>query len=387
MRSFQPICLMAAAAMLSQAPARGQIRPHASPDAPAGRDASTVRPAGTRPADDAVSAPAEPGAVQKALTRLYRIPLPARRPRDLQPASSRPAGQQSAASAGAGQAPVRPPAPVEADRAGDTADGGDSLSAGAVSPGGVNVYVAPGDYGPGVYRPDGPGLTARERRWSDYRYFGGRPSRYGYDREFYRRFGDDDDGAAYRFGFLRGYDRGRFEGRADERGKALRALSGRRLQAGLEHFRAGDYRAAASAFRLAAESDQGDPAAAVYAAHALFAVGRYRDAAGYLRHAFDMQPKIALLDYDLREDYGVEGDFEVHLTALENALRDDPRNTDRLLLLAYVCCFSGQRDRADGLLREARRLGSGDRLIQQLQAGQLVPDVPPAPSTAPQGRR
>jgi len=331
-----------------------------------------------------LSAPTEAGAVQKALTRLYRIPLPARRPRDLQLASSRPAGQRSAASAVAGQAPVRPPAPVEADRAGDTAEG-DSLSAGAPPPGSVNVYVAPGDCGPGVYRPGGPGLTARERRWSDYRYFGGRPSRYGYDREFDRRFGDDD-GAAYRFGFLRGYDRGRFEARADERGKALRALSGRRLQAGLEHFRAGDYRAAAAAFKLAAESDQGDPAAAIYAAHALFAVGRYHDAAGYLRHAFDMQPKIALLDYDLREDYGVEGDFHVHLTALENALRDEPRNTDRLLLLAYVCSFSGQRDRADGLLREARRLGSGDRLIEQLQAGQLVPDVPPAPSTAPGGR-
>ncbi len=380
MRSVQPIYLMVAAAMLAQAPAGGQTIPHASMDAHGRDDTPATRPAETRPADDIISGSAEPGAVQRALVRLYRIPLPARRPRDLPTASSVPADEESSRIAGAAPTVARPPTPVQADLGGDPGAGPESPSADTSSPGSVNVYVAPGDHGPGYYRPGGSGLTARQRRWSDYRYFGGRPSRYGYDREYYGRYGDDDDGASYRFGFLRGYDRGRFEARADERGHAVRALSGRRLQAGLEHLRAGDYRAAAAAFKLAAESNQGDPAAAIYAAHALFAIGRYRDAAGYLRHAFDMQPKIALLDYDLREDYGVKEDFQTHLAALEQALRDDPRNTDRLLVLAYVYSFSGQRDRADGLLREARRLGSGDRLIEQLQAGQLLPDVPTGPA-------
>jgi len=241
-----------------------------------------------------------------------------------------------------------------------------------VAPGGggtTNIIIGPSGY----YYPRRR-LPESERGWTNYRYYGGRPSRYGYGMNDYP-YGYGDEGDIYRFGFTRGYDTGRFDKVTTDRQDAALAHASGHLQRGLTLFRQGRYREAAGAFKLAAETNQGDPAARIYAAHALFATGRYRDAVRYLRRAFELQPRIALLDYDLRDDYGKRADFDEQLEELEKALRRFPRNLDRLVVLGYVHRYSNQLERAYEALARASKINPRDRLVARLMENCQPPDV------------
>jgi hypothetical protein len=68
------------------------------------------------------------------------------------------------------------------------------------------------------------------------------------------------------------------------------------------------------------ETDHGDAASRIYAGHTLFAIGRYRDGVRFLRRAFQLQPRITYLSYDIRDDYGDPADFDRQLEALREAL-------------------------------------------------------------------
>jgi len=121
--------------------------------------------------------------------------------------------------------------------------------------------------------------------------------------------------------------------------------------------------------------NRGDPAAMIYAAHALFAVGRYREGSGYLREAFELEPRISLLTYDMRDDYRRKDDFREQLEELEHALKISPRNLDRLSMLGYVLNYSGEPDRAYEVLAKARAIAPRDNLIRLLYESTSPPDV------------
>lgn len=228
--------------------------------------------------------------------------------------------------------------------------------------------------GPGYYQSS-PRRSQRSRDRTNYRYFGGQPGRYGYARRYAPYHHDSPAGDAFRFGFLQGFDRGQFERVAIEREQSLLQHHSIHLKRGLEHFHKGDYQQAAAAFKLAADTHHGDPASRIYAGHTLFAVGRYQQAVTYLHRAFELQPKIALLDYDVRDDYPKNEDFDKHLAALEAAVKKAPNDTNRLLILGYVRYYAGQRDKAHAPLAQADRINRGDSLAQRLMEHCQPPDV------------
>lgn len=216
-------------------------------------------------------------------------------------------------------------------------------------------------------------LSTHQREWSTYRYFDGRPGSYGYGHADWGR--DDAAGEIYRFGFLRGRDRARFERQSTERQEAVLSHAAGHLSNGLRQFGMGKYQQAADAFILAAESDHGDPTSRIYAGHALFAMGRYHDAVAYMRRAIELQPKIIYLSYDMRDDYGALEDFEQQLAELVGAVELAPREKDRLVMLGYVQYYTGQRREAFNTLLRAARLDPTDRLIERFMNNCQPPDV------------
>ena len=128
------------------------------------------------------------------------------------------------------------------------------------------------------------------------------------------------DGNVYRFGFTNEYDFGRFYTESNARTEMVLQHHAGHLTNGLKLFRQRRYAEAADGFRLAADTNHGDPSSRLYAAHALFAMGRYAEAVPYLRRAFELQPKIVFLNFDIRDDYGDQKDFQSQLAALEAAL-------------------------------------------------------------------
>lgn len=314
----------------------------------------TTRPAS--PVKVGVDGPGELGEVQEAMKYLYSVPRKSVPRPSASPATPRkPLALDSTAKARRVQSVTSKPAmdePLDDET--------------------ESVINYPGPY----YHETRPRrLPEHRRRFSDYRYFEGRPGRYGYGRNDY--FVDDFSGAGevYRFGFNRGYDRARFDRESNERGDAVLKHFAGHLGRALTLFNQGRYREAADAFRLAADTHQGDPSSRLYAAHALFAVGRYHEAIGYLRRAFELQPRIVYLNFDIRNDYGERGDFTQQLGELETAVERSPANIDRLLLLGYIRYYSGERDRAYEPLACAYKLNRRDPLVKQLLTNSRPPDV------------
>ncbi|MGB9623247.1 MAG: tetratricopeptide repeat protein [Phycisphaerae bacterium] len=138
------------------------------------------------------------------------------------------------------------------------------------------------------------------------------------------------------------------------------------VQKGQQLFRAGRYAEAADAFRLAATSDNGDASSRLLAAHAYFALGQYDKAVTYLRRAFELQPKIAFLDFSIHAEYGSADDFEKHVQALQKACEDRPNDATALTLLGYVYRHSDNREASDRVLARAYKLAPQDRLLKRL---------------------
>lgn len=229
---------------------------------------------------------------------------------------------------------------------------------------------------PYSWGPRNSGLPQWRRNFANRRFFDGMPGLYGYGRNAFPYGGGDDwAGDAYRFGFTQGMDYGLFYDESNARTDSVLKHYAGHLSRALQLFNTGRYVEAADAFQLAADMHQGDPACRLYAAHSLFAIGRYRDAIPFLRRALQLQPRIVYLGFDIRDDYGQKQDFNHHLAALQAALNQSPNNLDRLILLGYVYYFCHERDRAYSVLREAYRLDPRDPLIVALLDNSRPPDV------------
>lgn len=359
--------------------------------------ATSSRPAGTsasRPSVGVVkspaTAPAETGVVRVALRRLATIPragteLP-------QSAGGQPAG--SAAPSAATGTPGRPvPDGKSVEKVKPLVAAGQDPTPQAPAyqpqaesqqpvpmqpvPNPAYVYPVPSPYVyvPPPYMQMPPGeMSPADREWNSYLSFGGMPWRYGYG-PYSDRYPVESWGDAYRFGFTSSYNYWRFHHYATERQESVTSHALDAMDKGLGLFRAGNYAQALSAFKLAAETNQGDPAARIYAVHALFATGRYREAMPFLKRAFELQPKIALLDYDMRDDYGRRADFDNHVRALEAALAQSPGSIERLVVLGYVRYYSGRRDAAYEPLAKAKAIDPTNTVVDRLLPHCTPPDV------------
>jgi tetratricopeptide (TPR) repeat protein len=127
----------------------------------------------------------------------------------------------------------------------------------------------------------------------------------------------------------------------------------------------GRYLEAADAFGLAANVDQGDPAARLLAGHAYFAIGKFQQAFRYIQLAFDLQPKLVFLDYDIRDDYGDRDEFAKHLAALEAQIEKNPRDYQLLALYGYVLRYSGDREKALAVFEQAYKVEPRARFVRR----------------------
>lgn len=322
-----------------------------------------------RAVETTTTRPAETdGSVTRALTRLYQIPRPGQAPGSAETSKSRDAARSTAAprqfaATGRGEAPR--PAISEENRMGYQHL--DAIN-NSVTPPPMSNGARPTNPQPAIPRESS--LTAYN--WSPYP---DAAHENGGD-----AMGNLDDTTAgesedYRFGFTQGYRYGRWAQSGGARVQAVIAHSNTHMSRGLAAFRAGQYRTAVKYFKLASDTNRGNPAAMIYAAHALFAIGRYQESASFLRKAFTLEPRIALLTYDLREDYPQQAAFEEQVRALNNAVASSPRDLDRLTVLGYVHNYSDRPDRAFEVLTRARALAPKDKLVQLLYESTSPPDV------------
>lgn len=343
----------------------------------------SAAPAASRPADSnhaAASRPSEAaGSVNQALTELYRIPRNNRPPGVKRNTNAAPSVKNEGNRLGLQHADaIRNSVsslPIDDDLHRSNGNSNTVTGNGSTAPTGGNDPAAAA-WEP-YFDPFYPQrrLPDNVRDWTDYRYFDGEPSRFGHGR--YNRMygiGNSPQGEYFRFGFLEGYEQGQFDREGNERTQSLLTQASTHMGRGLAAFRNGQYREAVKHFKLASETNQGDPSAMIYTAHALFAIGRYQEGSAYLRKAFTLEPRIALLTYDMRDDYGNRQDFTEQFTALHSALKAAPTNVDRLAMFSYVLNFSGRTDDAYKLLAKARKIGPNDKIITLLYEASNPPD-------------
>jgi len=206
---------------------------------------------------------------------------------------------------------------------------------------------------------------------------------YGYG-NYYRYYPPRDGyGDPYAFIYEEAYRRGVDDGRRFEQFERQAELGlASYLQAmenGLRAFGRHAYSGAARSFILAARLNQGDAASRIHAAHAMFALGRYHEAIPFLRRAFELQPRIAQLPLDMRDDYSERKDFTNRLNSLTQAAGASPKDADLWFLLGYCHMYSGSPAEAYRALKTAAELRREDRLIQALlEVAKLSAPVSPA---------
>lgn len=176
-----------------------------------------------------------------------------------------------------------------------------------------------------------------------------------------RQFPDQLD-QAYRQGLRDGYQAQQEENDINTRTQKLLRTRDEALQTGLQAFNQGSYDRAADAFLLATEMDHGDPACRLYAAQSLFALQQYDQAVPLLRRAFDLQPNLLHLRFDLRSDYGIPADFASQVTTLQTFMSNNPDWSGGYLLLGYELLHSGQRDLAYQAFAHAVQIDPFDAL-------------------------
>ncbi len=137
------------------------------------------------------------------------------------------------------------------------------------------------------------------------------------------------------------------------------------IKAGLDAFGQAAYDHAADLFLLAAQLDNGDPASRLYGTQALFAVGQYEQAIPLLRRAFELQPNLIYVRFDLRLDYTDQADFAAQLSDLQALVAANPNWFGGQLLLGYELLHSGQRNQAYQAFARAAQLDPVDALAHK----------------------
>ncbi|MCG3131954.1 MAG: hypothetical protein FLDDKLPJ_02764 [Phycisphaerae bacterium] len=182
-------------------------------------------------------------------------------------------------------------------------------------------YALPDPNLPGGYRQSPPVSRYYQRGGRPYGWgrYSARPYSYDYGYGSYWRYLDPYDPYLFERVYRQGVTDGRwFEQYERELELGLNTYL-KAFEFGHEAFSKGEYDRAARGYLLAARQNQGDPASRLCAGNALIALGRYDDAAQMLRRAFELQPRMAYLPLDIRDEYGQAEDFHQHLSKVKTA--------------------------------------------------------------------
>lgn len=182
-------------------------------------------------------------------------------------------------------------------------------------------YALPDPNLPGGYRQSPPVSRYYQRGGRPYGWgrYSARPYSYDYGYGSYWRYLDPYDPYLFERVYRQGVTDGRwFEQYERELELGLNTYL-KAFEFGHEAFSKGEYDRAARGYILAARQNQGDPASRLCAGNALIALGRYDEAAQLLRRAFELQPRMAYLPLDLRDEYGRAEDFHQHLSKVKTA--------------------------------------------------------------------
>jgi tetratricopeptide (TPR) repeat protein len=169
------------------------------------------------------------------------------------------------------------------------------------------------------------------------------------------------------------YNQGRYDAEheyvwfiASHRAGRLLNQSAVQFDEGIRLFRAGRYEKALVNWLGAAEANHDSAAPRLHAGHAMFALGRYREAVMYLARAFELQPLLAYQTYDIRDEYGDRSHFDEHLDTLRSFVGKRPNDADGLTLLGYVTYYTQGPGASDKLLRRAARCDPKSYFIPKL---------------------
>jgi len=125
---------------------------------------------------------------------------------------------------------------------------------------------------------------------------------------------------------------------------------------GVERFAQGKYEDAAGLFLRVATADPDNVDAVLAYACARFAAGDYSGSATAVRRGVRRTPDVVNSVFDIRDRYSRMVDFDQHLAALEDFVRERPGDIDGWIVLGFVRHFIGQRELATRTFEVVKRL-------------------------------
>jgi Tfp pilus assembly protein PilF len=225
---------------------------------------------------------------------------------------------------------------------------------------------------------------------------------YGYGYPGYGYYGYDQYGAGYGGGYGAAYDPSPYNGSSSSSSPPAAAHAAKPMQAdsstlkaardfadkGEAEFRAGDYDAAVYALRHAAVDDPNNAVVTLLLGQALFATGKFDEAAGATQAAMRQLTKerwgVVISHYT--ELYRDTKDYTQQLRALERAMKEKPDEPALRFLAGFHYAYLGFTQQAVEQLERALKLAPRDEMARQLRddlhsklAKPSVPPVPPAP--------
>lgn len=148
--------------------------------------------------------------------------------------------------------------------------------------------------------------------------------------------------------------------------------------AGEDAFKARNYSSAIRAWRHALLDDPENGTLVLMLSQALFAEGKYDEAAGAAQQGLAMLPQehwgVVVTNY--KQLYGANSDYASQLRSLEKARTEDPKSPALRFLLGYHYGFLNYPGNAVVELKQATELAPQDNLAQQLLELFLAKKVP-----------
>lgn len=149
-------------------------------------------------------------------------------------------------------------------------------------------------------------------------------------------------------------------------------------------FKSGNYHGAMYALRHAAVDDPNNPVVTLLLGQALFATGKFDEAAGATQAAMRQLPKekwgVVISHYT--ELYGKTKDYTQQLRALEKAIKEKPDDPALRFLAGFHYAYLGFTQQAIDQLDKTLKLSSRDELARQLREelrSKLKPAIAPIP--------
>ena len=138
------------------------------------------------------------------------------------------------------------------------------------------------------------------------------------------------------------------------------------MKEGTEAFAQGRYNEASLLFMRVAMGDPANVDGVLAYAVARFATGDYGVSALAIRRGIQRFPEVVNSGFDLRDRYGKMEDFDQHLAALEQFVRENPDNIDGWVVLGLVRHFTGQRELARRTFELVKRQSPEDTELSEV---------------------